>query len=255
MHPKKISKAGIKLVKEFEGLHRLKEDNFVHSYKCPAGVWTNGFGSTKGVGSDTKWTKKYCEERLISDLNEHAKAITKYVKVPLTQGQYDALTSFIFNLGAGAFKSSTLLSKLNKSLYHEVPAQLMRWDKARVKGVLTPLAGLTRRRAAEAALFSSDAQLPSDKNGPVMAQKPTVQAPKSLAKSKTMAGAGIAGAATAMNEVAGQIQGLVSYAPMLKTVFLLCAIGGIALAAYARFKDSKDGLKLTFWQFQYFMSL
>jgi hypothetical protein len=57
-----------------------------------------------------------------------------------------------------------------------------------------------------------------------------------------MAGAGIAGAATALNEVSGQIQGLVSYAPMLKTIFLILAIGGIALAAYARFKDNKEGI-------------
>ena len=125
-------------------------------------------------------------------------------------------------------------------MYHEVPAQLMRWDKARVNGKLVPLAGLTRRRAAEAAMFSADAQLPSEIGGTLMVQAPTTSVPKSLAKSKTMAGAGIAGAATAMNEVAGQMQGLIAYAPMLKTVFLVCAIGGIALAAYARFKDSKE---------------
>ena len=243
MHPQEISSTGIELVKQFEGLHKLKEDNWVHAYKCSAGVITCGYGATKGVGSDAKWTREYCEERLIEDLKEHAEAITKYVTVSLTQGQYDALVSFIFNLGKGAFKSSTLLKKLNKGLYDEVPEQLMRWNKARVSGKLIPLKGLTRRRAAEAALFSADAALPSDTDGPVMAQKPDVQAPKSLAKSKTMAGAGIAGAATAMNEVAGQIQGLVSYAPMLKTVFLVCAIGGIALAAYARFKDSKEGIR------------
>jgi len=57
-----------------------------------------------------------------------------------------------------------------------------------------------------------------------------------------MAGAGVAGMATGLNEIAGQIQGLVSYAPMLKTIFLICAVGGIALAAYARFKDNKEGI-------------
>ena len=130
---------------------------------------------------------------------------------------------------------------MNKGLYDEIPEQLNRWNKARVDGKLTPLRGLTRRRAAEGALFSMDAILASD-GGDLMTQKPTQEAPKSLAKSKTMAGAGIAGAATGLNEVAGQIQGLVAYAPMLKTVFLLCAIGGIALAAYARWKDNKEGI-------------
>ena len=242
MHPNSISNKGVDLVKEFEGLHELKEDGMVYPYKCSAGVLTQGFGSTRGIKADQGWTTEYCEERLTKDLNEHAEAIKHYVTVPLTQNQYDALVSFIFNLGATAFRNSSLLKILNQNKYHEVPAQLMRWDKARVNGKLIPLAGLTRRRAAEAAMFSADAQLPSEVGGPLMVQAPTTSVPKSLAKSKTMAGAGIAGMATALNEVSGQIQGLVSYAPMLKTVFLICAVGGIALAAYARFKDSKEGI-------------
>ena len=242
MHPNTVSKDCIELVKKFEGLHKVKDDGMVHAYRCPAGKWSAGYGATKGVRSGVVWTKDYSEMRLIEDLDEHGKIVKKYVNVPLTQSQYDALTSFVFNLGGGAFRSSTLLKKLNKGLYDEVPEQILRWNKARVDGKLTPLRGLTRRRSAEAAIFARDAQLPSDEGGPAMPQKPTAEAPKSLAKSKTMAGAGIAGAATALNEVSGQIQGLVSYAPMLKTIFLILAIGGIALAAYARFKDNKEGV-------------
>jgi lysozyme len=242
MHPNTVSKDCVELVKKFEGLHKLKDDGMVHAYRCPAGKWTCGYGATRGVRSGVTWTKDYSEMRLIEDLDEHGKIVKKYVNVPLTQSQYDALTSFVFNLGGGAFRSSTLLKKLNKGLYDEVPEQILRWNKARVDGKLTPLRGLTRRRSAEAAIFARDAQLPSDEGGPQMPQKPNSEAPKSLAKSKTMAGAGIAGAATALNEVSGQIQGLVSYAPMLKTIFLILAIGGIALAAYARFKDNKEGI-------------
>lgn len=242
MHPNTVSQDCIELVKKFEGLHKVKDDGMVHAYRCPAGKWTCGYGATRGVRSGVTWTKEYSEMRLIEDLEEHGKIVKKSVNVPLTQSQYDALTSFVFNLGGGAFRSSTLLKKLNKGMYDDCPEQIMRWNKAKVDGKLIPLRGLTRRRSAEAAIFSRDAQLPSDEGGPQMAQKVTAAAPKSLAKSKTMAGAGIAGAATALNEVAGQVQGLVSYAPMLKTVFLLCAIGGIALAAYARFKDNKEGV-------------
>jgi len=242
MHPKSVSEKGVDLVKEFEGLHEVKEDGLVYAYRCSASVLTCGYGATREVYEDTAWTQEYCEQRLMIDLNEHAEAVHHYVTVPLTQNQYDALTSFIFNLGAGAFKSSTLLKKLNKSLYDEVPEQFMRWNKARVKGKLTPLAGLTRRRAAEAALFSADAEMTTEEGAPVMVQKPEVTATKSLTKSKTMAGAGIAGLATTLNEVSGQIQGLVSYAPMLKTIFLVCALGGISLAAYARFKDNREGI-------------
>lgn len=242
MHPDTISELGTQLVKKFEGLHRLKADGLVHSYRCPAGKYTIGYGSCKGVRSGQTMTEAEAETRLIHDLNDHGKFVKKYVHVPLTQNQYDALTSFVFNLGGGAFRSSTLLTKLNKGLYDEVPEQLLRWNKARVDGKLTPLRGLTRRRAAEAELFSKDAKMPSDEGGPDMPQKPSASAPKKLTQSKTMAGVGIAGTATALNEMAGQMQGLVAYADSLKTVFLICAIGGIALAAYARWKDNKEGI-------------
>jgi len=242
MHPTSVSRDCIELVKKFEGLHKVKEDGMVHAYRCPAGRYTCGYGATKGVRSGTIWSKEYCEQRLIEDLEEHGKIVKRLVNVPLTQGQYDALTSFVFNLGGGAFKSSTALKRLNKGLYDDVPEQLQRWNKAKVDGKLQPLRGLTRRRAAEAAIFSRDAQLPSDEGGPQMVQKPTAEAPKKLTKSKTMVGAGVAGAATGLNEVAGQLQGLVAYADSLKTIFLLCAIGGIALAAYARWKDNKEGV-------------
>ena len=242
MHPVSVSQQCVDLVKKFEGLHKMGEDGLVHSYRCPAGKWTNGYGATKGVRSGDKWTVEYAEQRLTEDLEEHGQIVKKYVNVPLTQGQYDALTSFVFNLGGGNFRSSSLLKFLNAGDYDACPEQILRWNKARVNGKLTPLRGLTRRRSAEAAIFSRDAQFPSDEGGPMMPQKPSAAAPKSLTKSKTMVGAGIAGAATGLNEVAGQLQGLVAYADSLKTIFLLCAIGGIALAAYARWKDHKEGV-------------
>ena len=242
MHPKETSASGLNLIKKFEGLHRVQPDGMVSAYRCPAGVWTCGFGSTYGVKSGTKWTTQECEDRLRVDVKKFEDAVKRKVNVPLSQGQFDALVSWTYNLGEGNLSSSGMLRKINKGQYEDVPSEMMKWNKARVKGVLQPLAGLTRRRAAEAAIFSMDAALPSDSHGPEMPQKVTADAPKSLAKSKTMAGAGIAGAATGLNEVAGQLQGLVAYADSLKTIFLLCAIGGIALAAYARWKDNKEGI-------------
>ena len=241
MHPDNVSATGVNLVKKFEGLHKVKEDGLVHSYRCPAGKWTIGWGVCKGVRSGMKITKEEANKLLFEELDAHSKAIYRHVNVPLTQNQFDALTSFIYNLGEGNFKSSTLLKRLNRGLYDEIPEQLMRWNKARVDGKLTPLRGLTRRRSAEAALFAMDTKL-ADDGGDIMVQKPQATAPKSLAKSKTMAGVGIAGAATAMGEMSTQLEGLVGYSDSLKTIFLLCAIGGIALAAYARFKSHKEGV-------------
>jgi lysozyme len=242
MHPDTISNDGIDLVKTFEGLHKVQPDGTISSYLCPAGKWTIGYGSCKGVRSGMKITIEEAELRLREDLRTAEADVKRYVTVPLTQGQYDALVSFVFNLGAGNFRSSTLLKKLNQGLYNDVPEQIMRWNKARVGGKLTVLNGLTRRRAAEAAIFSRDAKLPSAEGGPTMPQKVAAAAPKPLAKSKTMAGAGIAGAATALGEITPQIEALVPYSDSMKTIFLLCALGGIALAAYARFKDHKDGV-------------
>lgn len=241
MHPQSISKNGVDLIKKFEGLHKVK-DGKIHSYRCPAGVWSAGWGSTKGVRSGTVWTRQEAEARLMADILEHEHIVKQKVSVPLTQGQYDALVSFVFNCGGGNFRSSTLLKKLNQGRYDEVPEQIMRWNKARVSGKLTPLKGLTRRRAAEAAIFSADAKFPSETGGPTAPQKVTAAAQKPLTKSKTMAGAGVAGAATMLGEITPQIEALSHYSDSLKTIFLLCAVGGIALAAYARFKDHKEGV-------------
>lgn len=242
MHPKTTSDQGINLIKKFEGLHKIGDDGKVLAYRCPANVLTIGYGHTKGVKRNMEITKEGAEALLREDLRTYEAEVKRLVNVPLTQYQFDALVSFVFNLGAANFASSTLLKRLNTGNYEAVPAQFMRWNKARVNGKLQPLKGLTRRRSAEAALFTMDAQLPSDDADVPMPQKVTVQDKKPLTKSKTMAGVGIAGAATALNETAGQLQSLVAYADSLKTIFLLCALGGIALAAYARWKDQKDGI-------------
>lgn len=242
MHPKSISDQGLNLIKKFEGLHKVDGDGMVVPYRCPANVLTIGYGHTKGVKKNMRITKQEAEDLLRDDMKIYEAEVKRLVDVPLTQFQFDALVSFVYNLGAANFGSSTLLKKLNAGDYAAVPAQFMRWNKARVNGKLQPLTGLTRRRSAEAALFTLDAQLPSDDPDVPMPQKPAVQDKKPLTQSKTMAGAGIAGAATALNEVSGQLEGLAAYSSSLQTIFLICALGGIALAAYARWKDQKDGV-------------
>jgi lysozyme len=242
MHPKTTSDQGINLIKKFEGLAKEQDDGMIVPYRCAANVLTIGYGHTKGVKKIMRITKDEAEQLLRDDLKVFEREVKNLVTVPLTQYQFDALVSWCFNVGAANVKSSTLLKKLNASDYSAVPAQLMRWNKARVNGVLKPLNGLTRRRSAEAALFTMDSQLPSDDPDVPMAQKVTVQDKKPLTKSKTMAGVGIAGAATGLNEVAGQLEGLASYSGNLQTIFLICAVGGIALAAFARWKDQKDGV-------------
>jgi len=138
----KTSKKGIELIKKYEGL-KLK------AYKCPAGVWTIGYGHTKNVKQGDVITEVQAEILLIYDLNDFENCIKKNVRIPLTQNQFDALVSFCFNVGCGNFLKSTLLKKLNEGKIAEAAKEFLKWNKAGGK----ELAGLTKRRQEEMELF------------------------------------------------------------------------------------------------------
>ena len=143
----KTSPNGRALIRQFEG-------EKLTAYICPAGVLTVGVGHTGAdVTRGMKITQAQSDALLVSDLAKFEAAVLRLVKVPLTQNQFDALVSFAFNLGAGALGSSTLLKRLNAGRYTDAAAQFSKWDKARVRGQLVALPGLTKRRAAEAVLF------------------------------------------------------------------------------------------------------
>jgi len=97
-------------------------------------------------------TEAQAHDMLVDELSEYENYIHDYVECPLNQDQFDALVSWVYNLGGGNLRSSTLLRTLNAGDYAEVPAQMMRWNKAAGK----VLEGLTRRRQAEADLFSGN---------------------------------------------------------------------------------------------------
>ena len=137
-----ISQEGIDLVKKFEGCK-------LEAYQCAAGVWTIGYGSTHGVQKGDVWSQEKAEMMLINELEEYGLYVEELVTMPLNQCQYDALTSWTFNLGPSNLKSSTLLMILNQGIYEEIPFQIKRWNK--VNGVIND--GLIRRREAEALLF------------------------------------------------------------------------------------------------------
>lgn len=136
-----ISQSGIDLVKRFEGL-RLK------AYKCPAGVWTIGYGHTGVIYESMVITEEQAEKFLRNDLAMAESAVLKYAKT-VTQCQKDALASFVFNLGSGNFAKSTLLKKLRAGDIQGAADEFLKWNKAGGK----ELEGLTKRRAAERALF------------------------------------------------------------------------------------------------------
>lgn len=236
----RTSENGIELVKAFEGLHKVKSDGNVRSYRCPAGRWTIGYGHTHGVRSGETITPEEAEDLLRKDLKDCEATVERMVKVDLTQNQFDALVSFVFNLGQGSFGSSTLLRKLNRGDYEGAAEEFTRWNKARVDGELKAQPGLTRRRTAEAALFEMDVELASE-GGDLPVQKPQQNEAKPLGKSRTLFGLSLAGLSTGINEATSQLQSLTAYSSTLQVVFVVLTLAGIAVAIYARVDDHKEG--------------
>jgi len=133
---------GLHLLKSFEGLR-------LTAYIDAVGVWTIGYGTTRGVKRGMKITKAQAENLMKRDLVTFESAVRKYTKVPLNSDQFSALVSFTYNVGVGAFSKSTLLRMLNQKNIRGAADQFLRWNK----GGGRELPGLTRRRKAERALF------------------------------------------------------------------------------------------------------
>ena len=142
----KVSQECVNLVKFFEGFE-------AKAYLCPANVWTIGYGRTRNVKEGDMVNEIQAERDLLEELEEFANQVLNSVKVSLTQNELDALTSWTYNLGVGNLQSSTLLKKLNSGDKNSVPSEMLRWNKAAGK----VLAGLTRRREAEAKLWEKAA--------------------------------------------------------------------------------------------------
>lgn len=145
----RTSKAGIQLIQSHEGL-RLKP------YLCPAGIPTIGYGSTfypDGSAvkmTDAAITKERATELLAYALQKFENAVNDLVTQPLTQNQFDALVSFVYNVGPGAFTKSTLRRKVNANPNDpSMAAEFARWNKGGGK----VLPGLVKRRAEEAKLY------------------------------------------------------------------------------------------------------
>lgn len=114
--------------------------------------FTLGYGHTGGVKPGDTCTEAQAMEWLAEDVREAERAIERLVTVPLTQDQFDALVSFVFNLGAGNFGGSTLLKRINAGDFEGASREFPRWNRAAGR----VMAGLTKRRHAEAAMFSGE---------------------------------------------------------------------------------------------------
>jgi lysozyme len=144
----------IDLVKSFEGYAKKRADGGCDAYPDPASggdPWTIGYGSTgDSIRRGTVWTRQQADERFASDLAKFGVRVEALLGGALTtQHQFDALVSFAYNLGLGNLASSTLLRKHRARDFEGAANEFLKWDKAQGK----VMAGLTKRRAAERALY------------------------------------------------------------------------------------------------------
>jgi lysozyme len=160
-----INDAALDLICDFEGFVPNWYPDVVHGWK----VATVAYGHTDAAGEpkyaatkNKKFTKAEGRMILERDLAQYAAVVRKSVHVDLTPNQFGALVSFTYNLGPSNFLKSTLLKKLNNGDYEGAAKEFARWNRAGGK----ILKGLTRRRAAEAALFLSGATTPATPETP-----------------------------------------------------------------------------------------
>lgn len=160
-----MSERGLaELIKAHEGYLSKQPDGSCKAYLCPAGVWTCGWGCTANVGPNTHWTRDEATQALAQEMGRHEAAIERLVKVPLNQGQFDALVSLCYNIGEGAVSKSTLLKHLNAGDYARAASHFSDFKYARVQGATAVrmkvkpgtsvvLPGLVERRAHEMSMF------------------------------------------------------------------------------------------------------
>jgi len=142
----KVSRAGVELVKRFEGLRRK-------AARLADGGWTIGYGHTRSAREGAEVGPEEAEALLIYDLRKVAEVIVANVHSPLTQNQFDALAAFAFNIGTENFVRSAVLKRLNEGNYLQAAAALELWRKVDFDGEDIVVDALVRRRAAEKSLF------------------------------------------------------------------------------------------------------
>ena len=199
----RTSQSGIDLIKRFEGLE-------LESYQDITGIWTIGYGHTgPEVGPDQRITTSEAEALLRHDLVSREKAVSRLTKVDINQNEFDALVSFVYNVGETAYSRSTARRRLNAENRIGAADALTWFNKATVNGVLREVLGLTRRRASEKALFLTPvAMLPSrpenvNESGRVT---PVEDPPRrgAIGESRTLQGAAVAGGAGAVATTMGR---------------------------------------------------
>ena len=227
----KLTAEGLALIKEFEGFR-------ARAYKCPAGIWTIGYGHTSNAGplavhEGLVVSHGEAEAILVRDAAAFAAGVAKELKVELGGHQFSALVSFAYNVGLGNFRSSSVLRAVNAGDAAAVPRRLQLWIKAGGK----VLPGLVRRRAAEAEMFIGEGEASAAASGASI----SVQSGKQIGQSTTAGAAATAAAAGTAVTVAAAKGGAVGWITAWLLILVIVAAGAWIIRERIR-KSQEDGI-------------
>lgn len=193
----------VALIAEFE--QGPKGGPALKAYRCPAGVWTYAWGETDGVRPGDTCTKEEADRLLLKGVTERARAVRAMCTVEPSSMELGAMVSLAYNIGLAGFKGSTVLRQHNAGNSQAASRAFGLWNKARVNGTLQVLAGLTARRAREAALY-----LQTDDDAPLRMPQ-AVEAESKLSTTPSVKGSVAAigtGVVTVLAEAGSSIGGL-----------------------------------------------
>lgn len=243
----KTSQKGIDLIKQFEGF-RSK------AYQDVVGVWTIGYGFTKNVKDGDTITREEAEARLRNELVEYEQAVLAACTLPPNQHQFDALVCCAWNIGIAGIRKSSMIRAHNRGDFQAAARAFLLWNKA--GGKVWP--GLTRRRAAEAALYLTPVEMPkpdpavnlmAEEDTPPLEPMPQAVEPErpmtqsSIVRASTVAGgtAALAGVAETVNTVSSIKYGLTSLGDWLVPILLLVTVAAVGWVIYERLRQRKEG--------------
>ena len=236
----KTSSEGVRRIHASEGFRAL-------AYLCPAGVPTIGYGTTKGVTAadvdNRVITMAEATQLAAYDLAVFEDAVSRLCKVLPTQAQFDAMVSLAYNIGIGAFTNSSVLRAHNRGDSMAAGRAFALFDKARVKGELKVMKGLTRRRAEESAVYLSSLPGPSIEPIPQAVEPESKLTASPINKASAIAGvsAVIAGATEIANAVFSLKAGVTSLGDWLVPALLVAVVLACCFVVYQRYKQRKFG--------------
>ncbi len=236
----KTSKRGVSLIKKFEGF-------YPNAYRDPVGIWTIGYGFIEGVQEGDTISRAQAEARLKRELKKYEVGVLAACKVPPNQHEFDALVSFAFNVGVAGMGKSSVVKAHNRGDKLAAARAFSLWNKAGGK----VWAGLTRRRAAEAALYLEPVAevapaAPAPQPQPLMPQAvepETGMTGSTINRASAIAGGAASVAAvsevlTAVNQVKSGVEALEAW---LVPVLLVAVVGLCAYIIWQRLKQRKGG--------------